>query len=207
MIKPAPQEHNHTEKVKKTFHLRVPGIYFFVFAFITVIVFEISSFLSGINYAVLRYKWNDTYTKLSTGYYKSSMLDQSLYPGMPSEVVRRTIIRGLEVEKLCNRSVTDGCWPKESYFADGSKAYSFESFPGFVLKNGVYVSGIQDTTGSCSSSSICNILSIDLNGSLKPNTFGKDQFRIYYYNDKIVPYYHGEDKYIGTTVKRYLYLK
>ncbi|OGI24398.1 MAG: hypothetical protein A2287_10890 [Candidatus Melainabacteria bacterium RIFOXYA12_FULL_32_12] len=186
---------------------KITSFHIVIFFLLAVLIFEVTSFYRGISYIVNKYKWQDTFAKLNSSYFKTSMEYGSLEPSLEKHMVFETLTKNLNVKKLCQNSVKDRCWAKKSFYINGSTTYSYDPYPGFILDNGVSVSGINDTTATCDSQKICNIISIDINGLERPNKFGADQFRIYYFKDKVVPYYHGDDNLVGTTVKHYLNFK
>jgi len=172
-----------------------------------ILLFESSSFIKGINYLIIKYKWQETFSQLTSAYTMTMMDYKTLFPSLDQDEATKVISYNLKLKKSCENSVNEGCWPKRSYYADGKSEYNLGVYPGFIMDNGVMVSGIQKTTPSCSTYIICNIISIDVNGNNGPNTFGQDEFRIYYYKDRLIPYYPGEDRVAGYTIRHFLNMK
>ncbi|EKE02840.1 MAG: hypothetical protein ACD_20C00325G0001 [uncultured bacterium] len=174
---------------------------------LAVLAFEAVNFYRGINYVIHKYRWQTTFAKFNSGYFKAMIEQNNLEPNLSQQQVLKILTSHLKVKKTCYNSVQEGCWPEKSFFVNGSIVYSYDSYAGFILDNGILVSGIQNSTANCANLNICNIISIDLNGLNGPNTFGHDQFRFYYYKDKMVPYFYGDDSLVGNKIKRYMNIK
>lgn len=75
----------------------------------------------------------------------------------------------LQVIRMCaSNSITEGCLPSGVSMPEAGE-------PGFILKNGALVVGINDYGA-------WNGFSIDANAEAPPNKVGKDQILLYYYS-------------------------
>ena len=162
-----------------------------------------TGFMTAINY----YRWQEVYFHLTRAYSLSSIEYGKLEAKMTSEEVLYRLTRNMRIKRVCNNAVKEGCWPEKSLLIDESPEIWDANTQGYELYNGVLVSHIQSTYSSCDKKGICVALSFDINGKKKPNTYGKDEFRIYYYQDKVVPYNPTEDGLVGRGVKNYLNIK
>ncbi|MFH0702620.1 MAG: hypothetical protein V2B14_03665 [bacterium] len=182
--------------------------FFIIFTFLLIgILFQSARICMIFNAVITKYKWQETFYILNSDYYRKHAQYKMLRSGMSGQEVFNFMIEDLRVKKTCKNAILEGCWPVNSYFVDGSPVGLGPVSPGFKLYNGVLVSYIFETNKKCDFKKICSVISIDLNGLIGPNTFGKDQFRVYYYQDKIIPYHPSEDKLVGTLVKNFLNIK
>ncbi len=91
--------------------------------------------------------------------------------------VKKYILPYVKVGKTCEKSETNDCLRTETYFLDGKHSdpagnQSSDSAYRFILQNGVAVTLYPSDAGSLIS------ITVDINASAKPNTYGKDIFRM-----------------------------
>lgn len=112
-----------------------------------------------------------------------------------------------KIIQSCNNSSADGCWHKANEWKemDGTQNAAVTD-PGLVLNNGVllvfenYFSSNCDSTGGTTSAhttltNVCGDIMIDVNGSKKPNTIGRDIFYAWILSNSIRAW--GSDSDIG----------
>lgn len=87
------------------------------------------------------------------------------------------------------------CWANQTYAGDGKTPYYSSwvteintKYSGLVLKNGAFVV-FEQRSPTCTDSiyNRCGIIQVDVNGSNKPNTYGRDIFHIGIFVDRIAP--------------------
>jgi len=102
---------------------------------------------------------------------------------------RNAYSKYLSFIKTCNAGPNNGnCWHKPGEF------YEFDSTPitssswsgaaGAILNNGSLIWIANDKTSDCHGGVECGYFSVDVNGFKKPNTLGKDIFRVIMAQDK-----------------------
>ena len=160
-----------------------------------------------VSVAIINYQWQEGYFTIARGYYPALVSGENLHSNMNANAVLKSITHNLPIKKYCKNSAKEGCWPKKSYFVDNSEVTWNKESPGFILINGLMISHIQSTGIGCDQREICSAISFDVNGLNGPNKFGKDEFRVYYYTDKISPYHPFEDGMTGDIVKKFLNIK
>lgn len=95
----------------------------------------------------------------------------------------------LKAVKTCSDSVTDGCWVSTYHSLDGTPAFTLSTLPGIVVADGasyVFTSAGADST-TCTPTSFCGQIYLDVNGPKKPNVFSKDIYVFNITSDQIVP--------------------
>lgn len=77
------------------------------------------------------------------------------------------------------------CWNDKIYYPQGSSTTSFPG--GFTTQDGMFWQYNSIGNGSCTSTTMCFRLAVDVNGFKKPNVIGRDIFYIDFFADRLLP--------------------
>lgn len=128
------------------------------------------------------------HTILSQGFKQAQVLHNSADTWGEEKFVNN-FISGFKVLETCDEG--NSCVPAELYL-DGDDFELSENAKSFVLADGQILS-IDITDPTCSPlvgslDGVCGSVYVDVNGSKRPNTWGKDYFAFYVTKNGIVPY-------------------
>lgn len=130
----------------------------------------------------LKKSWKKTYTDLNQAAIQILTDNSGTFRGVfanNTELLNK-FSEKMSYVKKCTSSVDEGCFysSSELYFKSGESANSWDlNKPGFVLGNGAAIY-FNNANTTCTDTTRCGEIVVDVNGSKKPNVIGKDLFLI-----------------------------